>query len=333
MLEQLAGPQVHDAVAAVEQVRVARRVGPGVIAISGSVAASVQRALDARAGLGPLGRPEHVLVGLVRDQALCGPSRAISFIQRCTWPSASGSQLRPVPDQPAVPRHDVPELLAVDLSTRRRAIAEFGQRLGVPPAADLDHGGERAAPLRLRLIGRMRPHLRRLGPPWLPGLRRPGTPVIASRGSGCWRGPRLAAVPGPAELAGRGLIVPAMVQQRPGGEPRVWRLRLEWRGGGREDVEPVRAVVAVPDGGRVTLASALARAGHIKGPPGLVVEFPAVRAEDVGEPVGTFIEVVPRSAAGLGAGPGRGLLRRHCGHAQRHEPRLREGREVGHLGD
>lgn len=173
-----------------------------------------------------------------------------------------------------------------------------------------------------------------------------GTGAAAPSGPGGWRTrsllarrrlpARRGAVPCAAELAGRGLPVAIMIQQRVGGELRVWRLHLEWRGVSGKDIEPVNPVLAVPNGGRVAFSHVLARTGHVEGPAAIVMKGPAVRAEDVGKPVGALVEVVAGPPARLARGfrswcPAGRRPGRCGGDVERIEPRLREDREVGDL--
>ena len=240
--EQLAGLQVDDAVAAVEQVGV--RVEPvGRDRYLRFGRGQDQRALDTRAGLGPLGRPDHVRGGVAADQGgvdLAGDH----FHAPLYMPVGVGCPPGAVPDEPAVPRHDVPEFFSV-LVDQAPGETEFGQRLGALPSADLHHGRQGAAAVGLHLVRRMRPHLRRL---------------VASRPGRGRLGGLLAAVAEPAELARRGLVVPAVVEQRVGAELGVDLAVGERRPVGGEHLQPV-GVVRIPRGGRVAVPPVLGPAG------------------------------------------------------------------------
>ena len=235
MLEQLAGPQVHDAVAAVEQVRV--RVEPvgrdRYLRLGGG---QRQRALDAELDSARLAARIMSGVGLARGSGLCGPrGRSLS----CT--GGHGRQRR-VPSWPRSRRASGSTARRTGAARRAcrpgaaRSRVRSAARRGVPPAADLDHGGERAAPVRLSLIGRMRP---------IPGgsarhgcrAAQARDSVIASRASGRWRAPA-AAVPGPAELAAaagsprRGSAAPRRRTSCMASPPRMVRRRQRRRRAG-----------------------------------------------------------------------------------------------------
>ena len=278
-----------------------------------------QRALDARAGLGPLGRPDHVRGGVAADQG--GVDLAGDHLHAPLYMAVGvGCPPGAVPDQPAVPRHDVPELVAV-LVDQAPGETEFGQRLGTLPSADLHHGRQCAAAVGLRLVRRMRPHLRR--------------PVVSWPGRGRL-GRLLAAVAEPAELARRGLVVPVMVEQRVGAKLGVDLAVGERRPVGGEHLQPV-GVVRVPRGGRVAVQPVLARPGPVPHAAGLVVEHGAKRQQDV-RPVGPLVEVVPSPALALAADgrsavpvPARNRPRARPGLGQRVQPthgRSRRGRPL-----